>query len=736
MKTPLENSNLESFVDKEYSCHGRILVSCSHVFSLSLPQIQGLIQFYMYKNSLALLIISTACTGTMEKKAENKKPMKSNTTHKHNKLIHESSPYLLQHAHNPVNWYAWGAEALEKALLEDKLILVSVGYSACHWCHVMERESFENEAIAAIMNEHFICIKVDREERPDIDQIYMNAVQLISGRGGWPLNCFALPDGRPFYGGTYFRPKQFEQVLLSLVKSYVNDREEVVGYADKLTQGVLTSEVFFEKTEVDIFNRSDLKAAIDKGEKRFDYKHGGQQGSPKFPMPGFYDFLLEWSFLTEDKEIESYVMLSLDKMANGGIYDHLGGGFARYSTDEEWLAPHFEKMLYDNAQLVSLYSHAYQLNKNTLYERTIKETLDYIEREMTAPTGGFYAAFDADSEGEEGKFYVWQKEEVESVLGKSAQAFMDYYDVSSEGNWEYTNILNVSDEYSYTDEIAKAKQKLFKHRSKRIMPALDDKILTSWNALMIKAYVDAYRALGDETYLKIASENANLLIDRQLKSDGKLLRSFKNGTASIDGFLDDYALFIEALLELYGVTFDIGWLETANTLLVYCDAHFYDEASGMYYYTSDEAEDLIARKMELNDNVIPASASVMAHNLFQLAKINDNPEYDTKARQMLANINKAENSDAYFSFNWLRLHTKLTFPYYELVFTGSQADDLRANFEKSYHPNALVCGTKEESQMPLLKHRYHPEKSLIYVCVDNSCQLPVETVSEAVQLME
>lgn len=668
---------------------------------------------------------------------QNPQEIKKMETHSYtNHLIHETSPYLLQHAHNPVNWYPWGEEALEKAEKEDKIILISIGYSACHWCHVMEMESFENEEVAKIMNDFFVCIKVDREERPDIDQIYMNAVQLLSGRGGWPLNCFALPDGRPFYGGTYFAPGPFKELLFKIKDAYINEKGQVLDYAEKLHKGIVQSEMITMKSKKEAFSLAHLETVINKAQQYFDLKNGGQNRAPKFPMPGFYELLLQWSFQKDDPEVRSFVMHTLDKMANGGIYDHLGGGFARYSTDEQWLAPHFEKMLYDNGQMLSLYSKAYRASGSELYKRTIIETIDFVQRELTAADGGFYSAYDADSEGEEGKFYVWQKREIEAVLGEDAATFMAYYNVTEGGNWEHKNILHVNEADQYNSQIARAKQRLFEYRSHRTKPALDDKILTSWNALMVMGLADAYRALENEAYLDMAKKSMQLLIDRQLEADGKLMRNYKNGTASIDGFLDDYALSAAACLSLYQLTFDAYWLQTAEGLVAYTMAHFYDSESAMFFYTSDEAKGLIARKMELSDNVIPSSSSSMARVLFQLGKIVDHTQYSEIALQMLTNFTNSANMDAYFSFNWLGLMCHYVFPYYEVVIAGEEADQLRAAFEKAYHPNVLVTGSKTDSPLPLLAYRVLPGKNLIYVCVENTCQLPVSSVEEACKLLE
>ena len=499
----------------------------------------------MKKNILTLasvfLFVIASCSNhqqntkqSIDKKQIDNHP-RDTTLHKHtNKLINQTSPYLLQHAHNPVNWYPWGDEALEKAKKENKLLLISVGYSACHWCHVMEHESFEDETVAALMNENFVCIKVDREERPDIDQIYMNAVQLITGRGGWPLNCFALPSGEPFFGGTYFQKDQWMQLLKNVANEYKVAPEKVKTYADELTEGIKTSEMLPMVTKSVPFKLETLKGAVTKFKTQIDHVEGGGAQAPKFPMPNNYEFLLQYYHHTKDESILKYTELTLDKMAFGGIYDQIGGGFARYSTDAMWKAPHFEKMLYDNGQLVSLYSHAYQLTKKPLYKNVVYQTLEYIEREMTAKNDAFYSSLDADSEGEEGKFYVWSKEELQHVLDNDFDFVEDYYNINNKGKWEGHYILlrdktnaQIAKKYKLSvdnveKKVSEINTTLLAERAKRIRPGLDDKTLTSWNALMLRGYVDAYNTFNDEAFLKTALKNANFIVNTQLRKDGGL----------------------------------------------------------------------------------------------------------------------------------------------------------------------------------------------------------------------
>ena len=662
-----------------------------------------------------------------------------------NHLIHETSPYLLQHAHNPVNWYPWGEKALNKARTENKLLLISVGYSACHWCHVMEHESFEKEDVAKIMNDHFICIKVDREERPDIDQIYMNALQLMTGSGGWPLNCFALPTGKPFYGGTYFQKEQWMQVLISVAKEYENTPEKVQEYADKLTHGIRTSELFPRVNNENPFSMEVLDTGVSRMKKQFDHEEGGWNYAPKFPMPNNYSFLLQYYYHTKDKEILNFVELTLQKMAYGGIYDQIGGGFARYSTDSYWKVPHFEKMLYDNAQLVSLYSEAYQLTKKPLYQHIVYQTLNYIAKEMTAENGAFYSALDADSEGKEGKFYVWDKDELQTILKDDFSVVEAYYNINSNGKWEDNYILlrrkkdvdiaktlNLSTE-KLDEKIKSINKKLLNERAKRIRPGLDDKTLTSWNALMLKGYVDAYAAFDEEDFLTAAITNANFIVDTQLRKDGGLNHNYKNGISNLDGYLEDYAFTIEAFITLYENTFDEKWLNYSNQLMNYAITHFYDNETGFFFFTSNTAHGLIARKMEISDNVIPASNSSIAKSLFLLGQFYDNDDYTKKAKQMLKNIEAQIPQYISGYSNWAILMLNEVNPFYEIAIVGKDANEKRKKLNQKYIPNKLIIGTIKESKLPLLEMKQVNGKTLIYVCYNKACQKPVEEVNEALE---
>ena len=668
-----------------------------------------------------------------------------------NHLKDESSPYLLQHAQNPVDWYPWKDEALAKAKAENKMLIISVGYSSCHWCHVMEHESFEDSVVAKLMNDHFVCIKVDREERPDIDDVYMSACQLSTDRGcGWPLNAFALPDGRPVWAGTYFPKESWVKILKQFIEDYKENSDKLEEYATQLTNGIQMESAVVATNENPDFQAAELEKAFQAVLAKADYKKGGRKGSPKFPMPNVYESLLRYADLKKNKMAYQVLDATLDNIANGGIYDQIGGGFARYSTDENWQVPHFEKMLYDNGQLVSLYAHGYQYSKKDLYKKAVEETLTFVERELMDKNGGFYSSLDADSEGEEGKFYVWSKSEIEEVLKDEMEAkvFCDYYDVKKTGNWEKTNVLWVTKsketvankhkiKISELDEIIeKGKKKLLKARSKRIRPNLDDKILTSWNALMLKGYVDAYKAFGNEKYLKTALHNANFLIQNMMQKDGRLNRNYKDGKSVINAFLDDYANLAEAFIALYEVTFDEQWLQKAKQLTDYATAHFQDEKSGLYFYTSDLDTKLITRKMELFDNVISGSNSVMAKNLFKLGIYFYDKEMKVQSQKMLQLQLENMEGKANYVANWLDLYLYQINPPFEVAILGDDFNAKRKALQQNFLPNAFFLGGKSEGNLELLKGKRVEGETKIYVCVNQSCKLPTTEVEKALELME
>jgi len=678
-------------------------------------------------------------------KGQNKKDNKEMITYTNN-LINESSPYLLQHAHNPVDWYPWGDEAFEKAKKENKLVIISIGYAACHWCHVMEHESFEDVAVAKYMNEHFVCIKVDREERPDVDQIYMTAAQLLTGSGGWPLNALALPSGKPFFAGTYFPKKNWLEMMAYFVNVQLKNPKSLEEQAQKVTDGIHSSETITFSNEKYFATIEDVNTIFNQWKPSIDFSKGGEKRAPKFPMPSNWEYLLNNHYLTGNTEALRAVTTTLDNMAYGGIYDQLGGGFSRYSTDVNWKAPHFEKMLYDNAQLVSLYAHAYQVTKNPLYKIVVDQTLTFIERELTAPNGGFYSSLDADSDGEEGKFYVWKANEIMDALGEEAALFMDYFQVTKSGNWENgNNILyrklndkHLEKKYNLTTEqiqtkIEECKKVLLKIRSKRNKPRLDDKILTSWNGLMIKGYMDAYRAFGDEKYKEKALKNAQFLVQNLLQKDGAIKRNFKNNKASINGLLDDYAFTIAAFISIYQGTFDETYLYKAKALTDYSIAHFFDSATGMFYYTHNQFSNLISRKMEIADNVIPSSNSAMGKNLFDLGLFFDNQDYKDKARQMLMNVKNDLHQNIRYYSNWGILELQFISPPNEIAIVGENSNSLRKHFSINYLPNALFLGGMDEGTLSLLRDKLVVGQTTIYVCQNKSCKLPTKSVEEALK---
>ena len=671
-----------------------------------------------------------------------------------NALINETSPYLLQHAHNPVNWYPWSKEALTKAKQQNKLIIISVGYAACHWCHVMEHESFEAVEVAQVMNDNYINIKVDREERPDIDQVYMNAVQLMTGRGGWPMNVIALPDGRPVWGGTYFKKDQWMNALEQIAELYIKKPEKLIEYADKLESGIKAMDLVQLNTNEAVFNSDLIERSVSNWSKHFDHHQGGMKRAPKFMMPNNYHFLLRYAYQTHDKALQDFVNLTLTQMAYGGIFDQLEGGFSRYSVDAKWHVPHFEKMLYDNGQLVSLYADAYLITKNKLYKEIITETLEFVKHNLTNPEGAFYSSLDADSENpsgvlEEGAFYVWQKEELKKLLKNDYDLFSEYYNVNTYGLWEDNHyvLIRREDDISFIEKHKLTETELFqkKHlwkttllnvRNERAKPRLDDKSLTSWNALMLKGYVDAYRVLNQSEYLDIALKNAHFILNKQLREDGGLNHSYKNGKSTINGYLEDYATTIDAFLALYEVTLDDLWLHTARDLANYSFDHFYDTQNKMFYFTSDIDDALVSRSIEYRDNVIPASNSIMAKCLFKLAHYFNNPHFLRSATTMLNNV-KPEIEDYGSGFsNWLDLMLNYINSFYEVVISGKEAREKLNELHQTYLPNKLIAGSDKVSELPLLKNRYIDNKTLFYVCVNNTCKLPVSHTNDAVKLIK
>ena len=667
-----------------------------------------------------------------------------------NRLIDETSPYLLQHAHNPVDWYPWGEEALGRAKAEDRPILLSVGYSACHWCHVMERESFEDPRIADLMNAEFVCIKVDREERPDVDSIYMGAVQAMTGRGGWPMTVFLTPEGKPFYGGTYYPPEDrhgipgFPRVLASIANAYRQERGEVILATERLLQqmrAMATAGRGVEPLTADV-----LAEAFAGISKDFDPKYGGIGLQPKFPQPMTYEFLLRYHLRTGDVRALEMVGTTLDRMAMGGIYDQIGGGFHRYSTDTYWLVPHFEKMLYDNALLVRLYLHAYQITRKPLYRRVVEETLDYVLLEMTDPAGGFYSAQDADSEGEEGKFFVWRPEEIAGVLGEEDGALVSrYYGVTAVGNFEGRSILNVAPEAADDMERAgiagerldallrRARAGLMEARSRRVPPERDDKVLTSWNGLMIASFAEAAAVLDRDDYGRVAERAASFLSE-SLRSNGRLLRTHKGGASRLLGYLEDYAFLIDGLLVLHEATFQARWLQDAVELGYAMVDLFWDDAAGQFYDTGTDHEELVVRPRDMTDNAIPSGSSMAAGVLLRLAVVSGDGDLERRAIVALRSTKSLMEQFPTGAGHWLcALDFYLSTPK-EIAVVGDRTardtKDLLAEVYRSFLPNRVLVGLSglegEPVQSPLMEGRLRlNDRATAYVCRQYVCGLPV-----------
>lgn len=690
----------------------------------------------MLKKSLNLFLILLLANGLQNCQAQKNSSM----TEKHsNALINETSPYLLQHAHNPVNWMPWGEEALEKAKKENKLLIISIGYSACHWCHVMERESFEDSTAAALMNEHYIPIKIDREERPDVDQIYMTAVQLMTGRGGWPLNIVALPDGRPVWGGTYFPKENWMQALQGIYEVYRDEPEKMLEYAEKLTAGVVQSELVVLNNDAPNFQKEQADEIIANWSKSFDIENGGPNRAPKFPLPNNYEYLLHYGHLKNNKAVLNQVELTLKKMAYGGIYDQIGGGFSRYSTDEIWKVPHFEKMLYDNAQLVSLYSKAYQQFKNPLYKETVYQTLEWLDREMTGPNGEFYSALDADSEGEEGKFYVWKKEELQKIIPvEEWDLFNSHYHIDALGLWEHGNYILMRKDGSPDIPEEKTnswKELLLAERTSRIRPGLDDKSLTSWNALMITGLTDAFSSFQDENFLKAATKNARWLKKHQQQKDGSLLHSYKKGESKIEGLIEDYSLSIQAFIKLFEATGEEEYLRDAENWMIFCQQNFKDEASQLFYTRNLKSKQLIAKSLETADNVIPAANSIMAMNLFLLSHYLDKSDYSLQAQKMMNHVAERMYASGENYSNWAKIHLNLSHPFFEIAILGPDAKAKYLEFNNHFHPNVLWIFSEKNSSIPLLENRFIKGETKIYVCENSVCQLPQNEVTKAEKLI-
>ena len=669
-----------------------------------------------------------------------------------NELNSESSPYLLQHANNPVHWKAWNQKSLEKAKQKNKLIIISVGYSACHWCHVMEHESFEDFEVAKTMNDSFINIKVDREERPDVDAVYMKAIQIITGSGGWPMNVVCLPDGRPVWGGTYFKKTDWINYLEQLQDLYLQQPEKLIDYANKLSDGLKAITVVRNVNDTVDFNNETLDLLVQKWQKSFDLDFGGMARAPKFMMPTNYEFLLRYGFQYKNETLLNFVNLTLTKMAWGGLFDTVEGGFSRYSVDLKWHVPHFEKMLYDNAQLVSLYANAYKLTKNKWYKNVIQKTLSFVETNFLTPEFGFYSALDADSLNannhlEEGAFYVWTKQELHYLLKNDFDLFSQIFNINEFGYWENENYVLIQNEtleviaklnkieISFLETKKESWEKLLhSERIKRNKPKLDDKCLCSWNALMLKAYIDVYKALQEERYLEIALKNADFISSKFLSENGNLYHNYKNSTTTINGYLEDYCFVIEAFIGLYQVTLDENWLQIAKQLTDFCFDNFYDQNTQFFRFTSTKDDVLITTHFEIEDNVIPASNSVMANNLVLLSVYYGNLYYEKIAQKMLHHVLPNIDYPSAFS-NWLNVFLHFSDQNKELAICGSEALKNSNEINARYLPNIIIAGTTKNSELPFLKNRFERNKNLFYVCENKTCNLPVNNLESVLKAL-
>ena len=671
---------------------------------------------------------------------------------KKNNLINESSPYLLQHAKNPVNWNPWDKKYLNIAEKQNKLVIISIGYASCHWCHVMERESFQDSAVAKLMNEKFISLKVDREERPDIDQVYMNAIQLMTGSGGWPLNVIALPDGRPIWGGTYFSKEQWLSALNQISVIYEKEPEKFTSYADKVQEGINSLNIV--DPAIDDFESIDLLKYSEKLIDSIDLKFGGFNGAPKFMMPNNLDFLLRYSVQENNLKSKNIILESLEKIAYGGIFDHIEGGFSRYSTDEKWHIPHFEKMLYDNAQLMSLYSKGFKVSNKKQFKKVVYKIHEYINKEMKDTSGGFYSSLDADSKIDEnnyveGAYYSWSFSELKNLIKEDFDLFSKYYNVNDYGYWKeedkYVLINNVSDtefisEHNLTEEVFNEKLSnwvsiLKEAKKDKNKPSLDYKIVTSWNGLMISGYVDAYKAFNDEIFLNEAIESAEFIYKSLTKNDGGLFHNYVNGKSKVNGYLEDYATIIQASLDLYEITLNQKWIERALKLSEYVIKNFSNDESALFYFTSKKDEELITRTIEFRDNVIPSSNSIMAKNLFKLYHYFDKQEYfDLSKKMALSVTNEFEVYPSGYS-NWFDLIYNLKSKFYEVAIVGENAIEKATELNKKYLPNKLVIGSSTSNDLPLLQNRFINGKTLIYVCVNKACKMPTENLDESINMI-
>lgn len=669
-----------------------------------------------------------------------------------NQLINSLSPYLLQHAYNPVDWHPWSNELLQRASQENKPLIISIGYSACHWCHVMEHECFEDEQVAQVMNQHFITIKIDREERPDLDNIYMEAVQAMGLQGGWPLNVFATPDGKPFYGGTYFPKQHWIQLLNNVAKAWRDNEDELRQSAGDFANALQRSELdrFGLVMDNRPWRQPEAETMFGRLMQDFDQQHGGFGEAPKFPVPSSWQFVLRYFQLTDNPAALDALTLTLDRMSYGGIYDQLGGGFARYSVDGEWAIPHFEKMLYDNAQLLQLYSESWRVTQDPWHRQVALDTARFVLRELTSPDGGFYSALDADSEGEEGKFYVWTPQELSQILGEEDAALLgEYYNVDEEGNFEHgTSALQKQysaevfasrqglSEEEWQQRLAAAHQKLMAVRGQRIRPGLDDKVLTSWNGLMISGFCAAYRSFGESWLLEAARRNADYLLANAI-DNGQLYHVLKGSQRATPALLEDYAMLAQGLLDLYQVCFEPHYLVQAQQLLEQAMAHFFDPAEQLFFTARPGQEDLIADRKDLLDSVMPSANSVMAWCLFTCGKLMQRQDWLDLSANMLRLLSKIYSANPRYASHWASLYLAHAWPFAEIAIVGPDAPAMAAELHRHYLPNAVIAASTEEQNLPLLRDRQPANgQTLIYVCEGNRCLQPVNTIEAALRQLD
>ncbi|HEX5624570.1 MAG TPA: thioredoxin domain-containing protein [Saprospiraceae bacterium] len=698
------------------------------------------------KNPIFLFILLLLYSCTSKKEA--------GKSQKGNHLVNETSAYLLQHAHNPVDWYPWSQPALDLAAKERKLMVISIGYSSCHWCHVMERESFSDTAVSRLMNEHFVSIKVDREERPDIDNVYMTACQVANPGGscGWPLNAITLPDGRPVWVGTYLSRDEWMQLLRQIHDLYQEDENSLLKMAYQI-ENHLQVDHRFTLSENDI--RFDPKLRDQYHAQvlaSLDMKRGGKNGDLKFPLPALVQYGMQYAQYSADAKTKQWVHTTLDRMMNGGIYDHLSGGFARYSTDPEWKVPHFEKMLYDNAQLVSLYANAYKWNRSAAYKDRLEHSLKFIYQSFSSQQGFYFSSFDAETEGEEGKYYVWTLDEIKQIITDPVEQslLVEHYDIRAEGNWKKgKNVLAVMvpvpvlakskkmTEGEVQSKLESARVKLLEARQKRTAPRRDEKVIAAWNAMMTTAWCDAYAATGDPADLEQALKTANFIKTQMIGSDHRLYRTYVNGRKGEYAFLDDYALTIQSFIRLYEVSFDEGWLHAAKNLCDYVIPYFSDEEQVYFYYNSSQDPKLIVRKKELADQVMPSSNSVMCDVLHRLGLYFYDEAYLKRSKSMLAGVlDGPASKDPVFYSNWLRLQLEQIRPLYEVAIVGPDYKKLQQELLAVYAPQAILLGGATEGGLELLKEKLQDGSTYIYVCRNKVCKLPVTDVRNALDLMD